>query len=77
MATPTHTPKGRGYDSSLNYFSHGNWMWTEAAWGGSYHDRGDIPLPTETIIDFWDTNKPASHLNGTAYEVRALLRCAA
>jgi hypothetical protein len=55
----------------------GNWMWTEAAWGGSYHDRGDIPLPTDTIIDFWDTNKPASHLNGTAYEVRALLRCAA
>lgn len=35
MATPTHTPKGRGYDSSLNYFSHGNWGWSEAEWGGS------------------------------------------
>ena len=45
MATPHHTPHGRGYDTSLNYFDHGNWMWTEAAWGGSYNHRGDIPLP--------------------------------
>ena len=36
--------------------------------GGSYHHRGDIPLPVETIVDFWDTDKPASHLNGTGYE---------
>ena len=35
----------------------GNWMWTEAAWGGSYNQRGDIPLPAETIVDFWDTDK--------------------
>lgn len=32
MATPKHTPKGRGYESSLNYYSHGNWAWTEAEW---------------------------------------------
>jgi arylsulfatase I/J len=68
MATPHHTPHGRGYDTSLNYFDHGNWMWTEAAWGGSYNHRGDIPLPEETIIDFWDTDKPAHTLNGTGYE---------
>jgi arylsulfatase A-like enzyme len=68
MATPHHTPHGRGYDTSLNYFDHGNWMWTEAAWGGSYNHRGDIPLPEETIIDFWDTDKPARTLNGTGYE---------
>ena len=35
MATPTHTPHGRGYDSSLNYFGHGNWAWSEGEWGGS------------------------------------------
>jgi len=35
MATPTHTPKGRGYNSSLNYFGHGNWGWSELEWGGS------------------------------------------
>jgi arylsulfatase I/J len=66
MVTPTHTPKGRGYDTSLNYFSHGNWMYTEAEWLGSYNNRSDVPLPG--IIDLWDTDKPASHLNGTAYE---------
>ena len=68
MATPWHTPHGRGYDTSLNYFDHGNWMWTEAAWGGSYNHRGDIPLPTETIVDFWTTDQPANELNGTGYE---------
>jgi arylsulfatase I/J len=66
MATPSHTPKGRGYDTSLNYFSHGNWMYTEATWKGSYNDRPDIPAPE--IIDLWDTDKPARHLNGTGYE---------
>jgi hypothetical protein len=68
MATPWHTPHGRGYDTSLNYFDHGNWMWTEAAWGGSYNHRGDIPLPSETIVDFWNTDQPANQLNGTGYE---------
>jgi len=66
MATPHHTPHGRGYDTSLNYFSHGNWMWTEAEWRGSYNNRHDIPKPG--IIDLWDTDHPASHLNGTGYE---------
>ena len=32
MVTPTHTPHGRGYDSSLGYFGHGNWMWSEQVW---------------------------------------------
>ena len=32
METPTHTPKGRGFDTSLNYFGHGNWAWTEIEW---------------------------------------------
>lgn len=66
MATPHHTPQGRGYDTSLNYFSHGNWMWTEAEWKGSYNNRPDIPGPG--IIDLWDTDRPANHLNGTGYE---------
>ena len=57
MATPSHTPHGRGYDTSLNYFGHGNWMWTEREWLGSYDHRGDVPGPHEeltgTIVDFW------------------------
>ena len=32
MATPKHTPQGRGHESSLNYFSHGNWAYTQAEW---------------------------------------------
>eukprot|EP00927_Polykrikos_kofoidii_P070735 TRINITY_DN6712_c0_g1_i5.p1 TRINITY_DN6712_c0_g1~~TRINITY_DN6712_c0_g1_i5.p1 ORF type:complete len:592 (-),score=67.00 TRINITY_DN6712_c0_g1_i5:153-1832(-) len=66
MATPHHTPNGRGYETSLNYFSHGNWMYSEAVWLGSYNKRPDVPEPT--IIDLWDTDRPARHLNGTGYE---------
>ncbi len=29
MATPKHTPKGRGYDTSLNYFAHKNDFWSQ------------------------------------------------
>ena len=28
MATPDHTPKGRGFDTSLNYFHHAKLMAT-------------------------------------------------
>merc|ERR1711988_1427470 len=70
MTTPKHTPKGRGYDTSLNYFGHGNWMWTEVEWGGSQNHRSAIPTEQRdgTIVDFWDTDRPASRLNGTGYE---------
>ena len=66
MATPQHTPHGRGYDTSLNYFGHGNWMWTEAEWGGSQNSKGAIPAPG--LVDFYDTTHPADTLNGTGYE---------
>eukprot|EP01045_Picozoa_sp_COSAG04_P027802 COSAG04_NODE_4148_length_2268_cov_2.035912_1_plen_80_part_00 len=29
MATPTHTPEGRGFQTSLNYFHHGNNYWSQ------------------------------------------------
>ena len=66
MTTPHHTPQGRGYDSSLNYFGHANWMWTETEWLGSENHKH--AFPAKSIIDFWDTDKPANHLNGTGYE---------
>eukprot|EP00403_Amphidinium_massartii_P007749 CAMPEP_0178383854 /NCGR_PEP_ID=MMETSP0689_2-20121128/7215_1 /TAXON_ID=160604 /ORGANISM="Amphidinium massartii, Strain CS-259" /LENGTH=611 /DNA_ID=CAMNT_0020004085 /DNA_START=85 /DNA_END=1920 /DNA_ORIENTATION=+ len=72
MATPHHTPKGRGYDTSLSYFGHGNWMWTEREWLGSTSFEHDIPSANATkagsIVDLWDTDRPARHLNGTAFE---------
>eukprot|EP00052_Salpingoeca_macrocollata_P009358 m.73926 g.73926 ORF g.73926 m.73926 type:complete len:523 (+) comp17066_c0_seq1:390-1958(+) len=59
-------PTGRGYQTSLNYFSHGNWMNNELAWGGS--TKNATQPPTTGVKDLWDTNKPALSLNGTGYE---------
>ena len=56
MATPDHTPQGRGFDTSLNYFHHANDFYTERAGG-----RCD----KTPIVDLWATNKPAASLNGT------------
>ena len=46
MATPKHTPQGRGYDTSLNYFEHKNDFWNsksmQTSCGGTY--------------DLWDTD---------------------
>eukprot|EP00729_Bicosta_minor_P024887 gene24887-27605_t len=43
-----------------------------APWSDYHSYVTDIPGPNEeltgTIVDFWDTDKPASHLNGTGYE---------
>ena len=55
MATPDHTPQGRGFDTSLNYFAHANDYYTERSGGCN---------KTE-IVDLWDTDKPGSTLNGT------------
>ena len=57
MATPDHTPQGRGFDSSLGYFHHANDYYTEKA-GGCKGAKGGI-------VDLWDTDKPASSMNGT------------
>ena len=61
MATPRHTPQGRGYDTSLNYFEHKNDFWNsksmQTSCGGTY--------------DLWDTDRPAFELAGekqTQYE---------
>ena len=36
MATPDHTPLGRGYDTSLLYFDAANGYWDSLPEGGSY-----------------------------------------
>jgi arylsulfatase I/J len=60
MATPDHTPKGRGFNTSLGYFHHQNDYYTEA--------MGVCLLGLEYPVDLWDTDKPAYGMNGTAYE---------
>ena len=56
MATPDHTPQGKGFDTSLNYFNHANDFYDETA---------GISCNKTRIVDLWDTDKPASSLNGT------------
>ena len=55
MATPTHIPIGRGFDSSLCYFHHDNDFFNETA--GKCEEHG--------IVDLWGTKTPAIGLNGT------------
>eukprot|EP01052_Picozoa_sp_SAG31_P013556 SAG31_NODE_817_length_11849_cov_6.737362_8_plen_291_part_00 len=44
MVTPAHTPHGRGYDTSLNYFSHKNDFWSQANMQVSAHLRFNITV---------------------------------
>lgn len=63
MATPRHTPEGRGFDSSLIYFNHKNDYWVQTV------DQGQcMNYDNDQIVDLWDSGAPARSLNGTAYE---------
>ncbi|XP_065188415.1 arylsulfatase B-like [Sycon ciliatum] len=64
MATPDHTPKGRGFKTSLGYFHHDNDYWTE----GVMDPIEYFPGCRGEHTDLWDTDRPAKTLNGTAYE---------
>jgi hypothetical protein len=51
MATPTHTPSGRGFDTALCYFHHGNSYWVQ--------QTGDMTCPVG--VDLWDAQEGAAH----------------
>lgn len=76
MATPKHTPKGRGYDTSLNYFAHKNDFWTQECmqsvcckkWMEDDHGHGNRDGDDMTIYDLWDTDRGATDLQGSDYE---------
>jgi arylsulfatase B len=71
MATQRHTPAGKGYQTALNYFGHGNYQWGQIEWGANgggnagnteppSDPRGDnASLPR----DLWDFDKPAIALS--------------
>ena len=52
MATPHHTPQGRGYDTSLGYFEHKNDFYTSLA----------MQTKCSGTYDLWDTDHPAYDL---------------
>ena len=47
MATPDHTPHGRGYQSELTYFSHCNDYWT-------YGISGCLSPTPSLVTDLWN-----------------------
>lgn len=55
MATPDHTPQGRGFQSSFGYFHHAN----------DYYDETAGICSKTKVVDLWDTDKPAHGVNGT------------
>jgi hypothetical protein len=60
MATPTHTPHGRGFDTALCYFHHGNSYWVQGT--------GDKTCPVG--VDLWDAQVRVffgSFLGGTSF----------
>lgn len=76
MAYTSQLPVNRGFQTSLNYFSHGNWMWSEDAWVGSLVNASAPPickLSKGCAKDLWDTHGPAVNLVNTEYE-EALFR---
>ena len=58
MATPTHTPVGRGFDSGLSYFGHGNYQRSERIWDGSTVNSSVVPV--NGTKDLWDGSAPAT-----------------
>ena len=58
MATSNHTPEGRGFDSSLIYFSSSN----------DYYTQKQGQCNGKAIVDLWDSGSPAWQLSGTGYE---------
>jgi len=53
MATPQHTPWGRGYDTWLGYFQHANDYWTK---GGNIAATGEIDNCLNSFLDFFETS---------------------
>ena len=70
MATPTHTPKGRGFDTSLGYFEHKNDFWTKGIMQSECLKAG---AGYSNLTDLWDTDGPGQVLEIARDCLRLLL----
>jgi arylsulfatase B len=79
MATPQHTPRGRGFDTSLIYYGHENDYWTRRQGGCATNSSAAAAalVPTSTAqkppphprhvpcIDLWRNDQPARALDAS------------
>jgi arylsulfatase I/J len=58
MATPRHTPRGRGYDSWYGYYQHSNDYWTKGMGVGQtgLETTGEIDCCLNHFVDFSEAN---------------------
>ena len=58
MATPRHTPRGRGYDSFYGYYQHSNDYWTKGMGVGNagLETTGEIDCCLNHFLDFSEGN---------------------
>jgi arylsulfatase B len=69
MATPDHTPAGRGYSTTLNYWSPDNDYWNQQDSGYGCSSAGadsGAPAAATVPVDLWNTTGPARGLNNSA-----------
>eukprot|EP00928_Gymnodinium_smaydae_P056925 TRINITY_DN40213_c0_g1_i1.p1 TRINITY_DN40213_c0_g1~~TRINITY_DN40213_c0_g1_i1.p1 ORF type:complete len:598 (+),score=75.00 TRINITY_DN40213_c0_g1_i1:69-1796(+) len=76
MATKEHTPRGRGYDSSLSYFHHMNNHWT-SSFENPNGNTNFFPacqklLPNYRPVDLWIANDT---YEGPAWGINNTLNC--
>jgi arylsulfatase I/J len=63
MATPAHTPYGRGFDSSIGFFNFGEDHYTQIRGGQALEEDGSSPQCSG--VDLWRDGAPARGENGT------------
>ena len=72
VATPQHTPHGRGFDTSLVYFNHENDYWTRQQGGCAVNttdlETGRVRARHVGCIDLWSDDDPAHAVNASAGE---------
>ena len=65
MATPEHTPLGRGYDSWLGYYQHANEYWAK---GLDLASTGEIDVCLNHFVDLSSTDRRPLDLSSLPWQ---------